>query len=184
MRLFLLLILPCLACAHTSSPLKGYGTCTAVTSPRDLARVRDGQRQAYRVAAKEAADLSRQVEIYTTVGLNARNASKDPLSVEETLVAQKRLRAVRDSIVTEAARLDGLAIRVPGLETPLETLPDGIAADPQLTAIRERCLGIQSETQSEITASRNRLTTILAGLQKIANDFKLPVKIGVNERAP
>lgn len=171
----LLLVAAC-ACTHAPEAPKEYGRCTAVTSPRDLARVYADQKLAFEQASREVAELARQSEALMTAGLNARNRSDRPLTAERTLEAQARLRLVRGRLEAERDRLAVLAGDA-GSETPSSALPDGIAVEPRLTAIRDECLQVTGRTDAELSTARETLSRLMAEFQAVGEAYGLPVSV-------
>lgn len=173
MRTFIPVLLVLIGCAHSPTASRDYGACTSVTSPRDILRVKADQERMFQAVAKEVLELSRQIDAAMTVGLNARNRSDFPLTVEETLQAQGRLAGVQKIIDAEARHLSDLAGKS-GAAGPLDEAPDGIAAEPRLTALREECREIRARTDAELSQSRHVLANVAAEIQEIARDYRLP----------
>ncbi len=183
MRYFFV-FLSCTACARTNPILyKDSGPCQGVASPRDLARVRDTQVKAYTQAGRDVRRLAIEVEKNMTEAFNLRNQSDRPLSVEVTLAAQARLKSVRDEMVQEAIRLEDLAVLL-NEEDPSVDLPGGTAAEPRLTGIRDKCVEVVRETQTEISVSRAHLERSFTELHLIASEYQLPLKIEVRKATP
>jgi hypothetical protein len=168
-----LLVLSLSACAHVQPAKKASDRCADVTSPRDVLRARNENRELFLKAVGEIDALAGDAE-RKRAELNVRNRGPKPLSDDETLRADRRLEGVQIGLTNESAHLRAVA----GQAFDLQALSDNLVAEPRLTELRDLCRADRRKAEAELSQTNFIVSEELGELSAAAREYGLaPVAV-------
>ncbi|TAK04239.1 hypothetical protein EPO34_03785 [Patescibacteria group bacterium] len=170
MRLVPVLFLMLCGCVHAPDPPVEDPRCAGANARAALERAKADRRRTFEIAAKDVTSVAEEVGRLATRGLNAKNASQRPLTAEQTMQADGRLRGVRGILLAEHDHLLDLATH---------------ASDPfDGNDARSSCREVVAKTDAELSQTRSVVRSALQEFQIVADEYGLPVSIQVDSSSP
>ncbi|OGL67053.1 hypothetical protein A2856_01045 [Candidatus Uhrbacteria bacterium RIFCSPHIGHO2_01_FULL_63_20] len=170
MRLIFALSLILTGCSHAPEVPRPDPRCAHADAQADLERAKADRRRTFELSARDVARIAEKVDRLVTQGLNAKNASQRPLTAEQTMQADGRLRGVRGILLAEHDHLLDIASHA----------DDPFAGDD----VRSSCREVVAKTDAELAQTRNVVTSALTEFQIVADEYGLPVSIQVDSSSP